>query len=85
MLTDSALARIHYIVRSQDRLNDQVDMVELEAQVAQACKRWEDGVQAALMGQGVEQGAPAQRHCVGLSGRRTAKTSAPMWLPTMRP
>ncbi|AOW14290.1 NAD-glutamate dehydrogenase [Hydrogenophaga crassostreae] len=54
MLTDSALARIHYIVRSQDRLNDSVDMVELEAQVAQACKRWEDGVQAALMGQGVE-------------------------------
>ena len=54
MLTDSALARIHYTVRSQDRLNDQVDLMELEAQVAQACKRWEDGVQAALMGLGVE-------------------------------
>ena len=57
MLTDSTLARIHYIVRSQDRLNDKVDLVELEAQVVQACKRWEDGVQAALMGQGVERAA----------------------------
>ncbi|WP_247596965.1 NAD-glutamate dehydrogenase [Hydrogenophaga sp. PAMC20947] len=54
MLTDSALARIHYIVRSQDRLQVDVDMVELEAQVALACKRWEDGVQTALMGQGVD-------------------------------
>ena len=54
MLTDSTLARIHYTVRSQGRLNDKVDLDDLEAQVAQACKRWEDGVQAALMGQGVE-------------------------------
>jgi glutamate dehydrogenase len=54
MLTDSALARIHYIVRAQVRLNDEVDLAELEAQVAQACKRWEDGVQAALMGEGVD-------------------------------
>jgi glutamate dehydrogenase len=54
MLTDSALARIHYIVRAQERLNDQVDLVELESRVAQACKRWEDGVQAALMGYGSE-------------------------------
>jgi len=52
MLTDSALARIHYLVRSSERLNDNVDLAELEAQVTQACKRWEDGVQAALMGQG---------------------------------
>ncbi len=57
MLTDSALARIHYIVRAKERLNDQVDMADLEAKVAQACKRWEDGVQAALMGQGVEEAA----------------------------
>ena len=55
MLTDSALARIHYTVRSQDRLNEQVDLAVLEAQVAQACKRWEDGVQAALLGLGVAQ------------------------------
>ncbi|MEX1166601.1 MAG: NAD-glutamate dehydrogenase, partial [Hydrogenophaga sp.] len=55
MLTDSALARIHYTVRSQDRLKDNVDMNGLEAQAAQACKRWEDGVQTALMGLGVEQ------------------------------
>jgi glutamate dehydrogenase len=54
MLTDSTLARIQYIVRSPGRLNDQVDLVELEAQVVQACKRWEDGVQAALMGRGIE-------------------------------
>ena len=55
MLTDSALARIHYIVRTNDRLKEEVDLLELEAQVAQACKRWEDGVQAALMGLSVEQ------------------------------
>ncbi|WP_372658565.1 NAD-glutamate dehydrogenase, partial [Hydrogenophaga sp.] len=55
MLTDSALARIHYIVRSNDQLNTAVDLVELETQVAQACKRWEDGVQSALMGRGVAQ------------------------------
>jgi glutamate dehydrogenase len=65
MLTDSALARIHYIVRTQDRLSDKVDMVELEAQVAQACKRWEDGVQAALMGQGVEKAAQLSEIAAG--------------------
>lgn len=65
MLTDSALARIHYIVRTQERLNDEVDLVELEAQVAQACKRWEDGVQAALMGQGVEKAAQLSEIAAG--------------------
>ncbi|MEZ5707216.1 MAG: NAD-glutamate dehydrogenase [Burkholderiaceae bacterium] len=54
MLTDSALARIHYIVRAQERLKEQVDLVELESRVARACERWEDGVQAALMGYGLE-------------------------------
>jgi glutamate dehydrogenase len=52
MLTDSALARIQYVLRSPKPLNDGVDLSDLEARVAQACKRWEDGVQAELMGQG---------------------------------
>ena len=85
MLTDSALARIHYIVRSQDRLKDQVDMVELEAQVAQACKRWEDGVQAALDGAWGGQGAPAQRHCVGFPVGVPRGFQRPKWPPKMRP
>jgi glutamate dehydrogenase len=55
MLTDSPLARIHYVLRSNDCLKDGVDLAQLESQVAQACKRWEDGVQSALMGLGVRQ------------------------------
>ncbi|MDP3813426.1 MAG: NAD-glutamate dehydrogenase, partial [Hydrogenophaga sp.] len=51
MLTDSALARIHYIVRAKDKLPAQVDLVQLEARVAQACKRWVDGVNAVLLAQ----------------------------------
>jgi glutamate dehydrogenase len=66
MLTDSALARIHYIVRSQERLQDKVDLAELEAQVSQACKRWEDGVQAALMGQGVDRARQLSAIATGL-------------------
>ncbi|MCV0437005.1 MAG: NAD-glutamate dehydrogenase [Hydrogenophaga sp.] len=49
MLTDSALARIHYIVRARDLLPTQVDVAQLEARVAQACKRWIDGVNAVLL------------------------------------
>ncbi len=49
MLTDSALARIHYIVRAREMLPEQVDLVQLEAQVAQVCKRWVDGVNAVLL------------------------------------
>ena len=49
MLTDSALARIHYIVRANDKLPAQVDLAALEARVAEACKRWVDGVNAVLL------------------------------------
>ncbi|MDR7152990.1 glutamate dehydrogenase [Hydrogenophaga palleronii] len=49
MLTDSALARIHYIVRARSQLPLDVDLPKLEAQVAQACKRWVDGVHAVLL------------------------------------
>ena len=49
MLTDSALARIHYILRARNRLPAEVDLDQLEAKVAQACKRWVDGVQAVLL------------------------------------
>ncbi len=54
MLTDSALARIHYTVRSHTQLRDEVNLAELEALAVQACKRWEDGVQSALMGSGAQ-------------------------------
>lgn len=58
MLTDSPLARIHYTLRadhaSDRRLPTLVDLPALEAQVAQACKRWVDGVHAALLAQGGE-------------------------------
>jgi glutamate dehydrogenase len=51
MLTDSALARIHYVVRAKERLPEKVDLAQLEGQVAQACKRWVDGVNAVLLAQ----------------------------------
>ena len=58
MLTDSPLARIHYTLRADHagdkRLPTLVDLPALEAQVAQACKRWVDGVHAALLAQGGE-------------------------------
>src|SRR5690606_35443295 len=61
------LARIHYVVRAQGRLNDAVDLVELETRVALACKRWEDGVQVALMGEGVERARQINAIALGFS------------------
>ena len=51
MLTDSPLARIHYTLRADHAGDRQLPYpggsATLPAQVAQACKRWVDGVHAA--------------------------------------
>ena len=42
MLTDSPLARIHYLVRAKDRAPDNVALQALEARIARHTQRWED-------------------------------------------
>ena len=42
MLTDSPLARIHYLVRANDLAPENVDLRALEARVARLAQRWED-------------------------------------------
>ena len=42
MLTDSPLARIHYLVRAKELAPENVDLRALEARVARLAQRWED-------------------------------------------
>ena len=42
MLTDSPLARIHYLVRAQQQAPHMVDLRALEARIARLAQRWED-------------------------------------------
>ncbi|MDZ4162100.1 MAG: NAD-glutamate dehydrogenase [Burkholderiales bacterium] len=42
MLTDSPLARIHYLVRAKELAPNNVDLRALEARVAKLAQRWED-------------------------------------------
>jgi glutamate dehydrogenase len=42
MLTDSPLARIHYLVRANELAPDNVDLRALEARIAKLAQRWED-------------------------------------------
>ncbi len=42
MLTDSPLARIHYLVRAKDQAPHNVDLRALEARIARLAQRWED-------------------------------------------
>ncbi len=42
MLTDSPLARIHYLVRATEQAPHNVDLRALEARVARLAQRWED-------------------------------------------
>ena len=42
MLTDSPLARIHYLVRAKELAPENVDLRALEARVAKLAQRWED-------------------------------------------
>jgi glutamate dehydrogenase len=58
MLTDSPLARIHYLVRAKDRAPMDVNLRALEARIARLAQRWEDDAAAGMLrahgeGQGV--------------------------------
>ncbi|MBK9346258.1 MAG: NAD-glutamate dehydrogenase [Burkholderiales bacterium] len=65
MLTDSPMARIHYLVRAATQAPQDVDLAELERRVARLTQRWEDDCTDALLrahgeGQGL---ALAHRFC----------------------
>ncbi len=49
MLTDSPMARIHYLVRAREQSPKNVDIALLEARVAQLAQRWEDDCKQALL------------------------------------
>ena len=48
-LTDSALARIHYLVRARNQAPFNVDLPALEARIARLAQRWEDDCTAELL------------------------------------
>ncbi len=64
-LTDSPLARIHYLVRSREQAPAQVDLPALEARIARLAQRWEDSfLQELLHAHGEGQGLKlAHRFC----------------------
>jgi len=49
MLTDQPLARIHYLVRSQQLAPASPDVTALETRIANLAKRWEDDCKQALL------------------------------------
>ena len=49
MLTDSPMARIHYLVRARTQVPKNVDIAMLEARVAQLAQRWEDECKQSLL------------------------------------
>ena len=49
MLTDSPLARIHYLVRARERAPVSVDLRALEARLARLAQRWEDECTSELL------------------------------------
>ncbi len=49
MLTDSPLARIHYLVRARQHAPRNPDVVALEARIARLAQRWEDDCKQALL------------------------------------
>ncbi|MDD2879086.1 MAG: NAD-glutamate dehydrogenase [Rhodoferax sp.] len=48
-LTDSPLARIHYLVIAREQAPKNVDVAALEARIAQLARRWEDECQQTLL------------------------------------
>lgn len=48
-LTDSPLARIHYIIRTEKQLDHNFDISNLEARIAQLVRRWEDDCRDVLV------------------------------------
>ena len=49
MLTDSPLARIHYLVRARQQAPKNIDVPALEARIAQLARRWEDDCKQTLL------------------------------------
>ncbi|MFZ6654851.1 NAD-glutamate dehydrogenase [Undibacterium sp. TJN19] len=49
MLTDSPLARIHYLVRAKDHAPQNVNLASLEARISKLAQRWEDDCTAELL------------------------------------
>ncbi len=49
MLTDSPLARIHYLVRARGRASTAVNLAALEARIEKLAQRWEDDCTAELL------------------------------------
>lgn len=61
-LTDAALARIHILVRTHPRDEPRVDERALEAEIAQATRRWEDDLKLSLAeAHGEERAGPLAR------------------------
>src|SRR5437868_8784517 len=57
-LSESVLARVHYIVRCPDGVPEDYDPVEIEARLATAARAWIDDLRDALVDQhGDERGA----------------------------
>jgi len=48
-LTDSPLARIHYLVRARQQAPKNIDVPALEARIAQLVRRWEDDCKQTLL------------------------------------
>ena len=48
-LSESLLARVHYIVRSPDRPPADIDLSELENRLVKATRAWNDDLRAALI------------------------------------
>jgi glutamate dehydrogenase len=49
MLTDSPMARIHYLVRARQHAPKNIDVSALEARIAQLAQRWEDDCKRTLL------------------------------------
>ncbi len=49
MLTDSPMARIHYLVRAKERAPQNINLPALEARVARLARRWEDDCTTELL------------------------------------
>jgi glutamate dehydrogenase len=80
MLTDSPLARIHYLVRAKDVAPHNVNQATLEARIAKLAQRWEDDCTTELLrshgeGQGL---ALAHRFATAFPTAYREDFSAPM-------
>ena len=49
MLTDSPMARIHYLVRAKDLVPQNINLAALEARIAKLAQRWEDDCGSELL------------------------------------